>query len=100
MCRECTGHLALLVSESQARKGQPSKTRKPNNPKDQKPKGASVACVTWGDPPQYTSSAMDPIFVLHQIPRVLVVAGCVDDTTIVALQNFLHGSRRYAKNSG
>ena len=32
--------------------------------------------------------AMDPIFVaLHQIPRVLVVAGYVDDTTIVGLQN-------------
>ena len=32
--------------------------------------------------------AMDPIFVaLHQIPRVLLVAGYVDDTTIVGQQN-------------
>ena len=32
--------------------------------------------------------AMDPIFVvLHQIPRVLVVAGYVDDTTIVGHQS-------------
>ena len=32
--------------------------------------------------------AKDPIFVvLHQIPRVLVAAGYVDDTTIVGLQN-------------
>ena len=32
--------------------------------------------------------AMDPIFVaLHQIPRVLLVAGFVDDTTIVGQQN-------------
>lgn len=31
--------------------------------------------------------AMDPIFVaLHQVPRVLLVAGYVDDTTIVGLQ--------------
>ena len=32
--------------------------------------------------------AMDPIFVaLHQIPRVLLVAGYVDDTTIVGQHN-------------
>ena len=31
--------------------------------------------------------AMDPIFVaLHQVPRVLLVAGYVDDTTIVGMQ--------------
>ena len=30
---------------------------------------------------------MDPIFVaLHQVPRVLLVAGYVDDTTIVGMQ--------------
>ena len=31
--------------------------------------------------------AMDPFVVLNQIPQVLVVAGYVDDTTIVGRQN-------------
>ena len=45
--------------------------------------------------------AMDPIFVvLHQIPRVLVVAGYVDDTTIVGHQEDPQRARiffRYVK---
>ena len=44
--------------------------------------------LTWDDPPQFFFClAMDPIFVaLNQIPRVLLVAGYVDDTTIVGTQ--------------
>lgn len=46
--------------------------------------------LTWGGQRQYIffASQLDPIFVaLHQVPRVLLVAGYVDDTTIVGLQD-------------